>query len=305
MSLYFKRPYLYFVFLMIVLFYWEVDMDWLDLNSEHKFAQDNRLVTAQYSRGISLIGQKLVRLAIANVNSMKDDDFFVYQAKLLDIARLLGVEESKHIYRDVKKASAELLETKILIEDKSKKNGSYRRYNMFSYFDYNDGSGTVTIKFNEDMKEFLLHLRRNFTQIPLEQVIFMNHKYSIKIYELIQMKLYKSENKIDGYITTPLKNVLPYGHKEVELTIEEIRRATNTENVFKQIGELKKRVLIPAFDDIEKHAHYHCNCTDIKDGRKITGFIIDFWLSSAWTIEQQKKGQIEGQMNIADYLNME
>lgn len=278
--------------------------DWLDLNAEHKYAQHNKLITAQYSRGISLIGQKLVRLAIANVNSIKDSDFFTYKAKLIDIAELLGVKEAKHIYRDVKKASAELLETKILIEDQSKKKRSYRRYNLFSYFDYNDGTGTVTIKFNEDMKEFLLRLRQDFTQIPLEQVLFMNHKYSIKIYELIQRDLYKSKSKIDGYTTTPLKKVLPYGHKEVILTVAEIRKATNTETVFKQIGQFKDRVLAPAFDDIEQHTGYHCECEDIKEGRKIVAFKIDFWLASAWNINQREKDQIHGQLDITDFIEL-
>ena len=242
----------------------------------HSFVQDNRLITAQYSRNITIIGQKLVRLAIANINSLKDDDFFTYKASILSIAELLEVKESKNIYRDLKKASTELLETKILVEYKHKKGNSFRRYNLFSYFDYNDGEGTITIRFNPDMEEFLLKLKSNFTKIPLEQVIFMNHKYSIRIYELLKMKLKDAPVFADN-------------HSRVELTLEEIRKATNTLDIYKQPGQLREKVIYPALDDIEKYANYHCELSDIKQGRFIIGFGFDVWTVNGWNHQKGSK----------------
>ena len=258
--------------------------EWLNLNKNYKFAQDNNLITAQYSRKISLIGQKLVRLAIANINNLHDDDFITYKVSLIELARLLEIEENKHIYRDVKKASVELLETKILIEEKRKR-GSFRRYNLFSYFDYNDGEGTVTIRFNPDMKPFLISLKKNFTQIPIEQILFMSHKYSIRVYELIKMKLRNAKVYADK-------------HQEIEITVEELRRATSTENQYKQIGQFKEFVLKPALDDIEKNAPYHVEPKDIKEGRRIIGWTMDVWSKVGWNYVQLQKDQIEGQMTL-------
>ena len=260
--------------------------DWLDLSKNHKFVQDNRMIKAQYSRNISLIGQKIVRIAIANVNSVDDDTFFTYRVKLSHLAKLLEIEKNKDIYRDVKKAAGEILETKILIEQERKK-GSFRQYNLFSYFDYNDGEGTVTIRFNPDMNEFLLKLKKDFTQIALEDVLFMSHKYSIRIYELIRMKL---------------KRAKVYGdqHKKIEITVDEIRKATNTVNIYKQIGQLKDFVLLPALKDIENNASYHCEMEYIKEGRKIVGFELDVWSINGWQYKQLQSNQIDGQLSLFD-----
>ncbi len=269
--------------------------DWLELNKEHEYVQDNRLVTAQYSRSISVIGQKLVRIAITNINSVLDDEFFTYKCRLIDLVDMMELNDNqaKNIYRDIKKASAEVLETKILIEQEGgKKKGSFRRYNLFSYFDYNDGSGTVTIKFNEDMRPFLLRLKGNFTKIQLEDVLMFQHKYSIRLFELIQMEL---------------RNKKPYAdkHYQVELSLEQIRKATNTENVYKQIGEFRRFVLSPSLDDINGiggyigiASKYHVEVQDIKEGRKVVGFLFDLWSGNTWNIMQARKGQLDGQMSI-------
>lgn len=240
----------------------------LEVMPSHKYVQDNTLISAQYSRGLSLLGEKLIRIAISNINSKTDTEFFLYTCNLNELAKELGIQESKHIYRDVKKASAELLDTKILVEDK--KTGSYRRYTLFSYFDYTPGTGTISIKFNGDMAQFLLGLQKKFTQIQLSDVLFMKHsKYSIRIYEYIKMKL---------------KNRLPAGKKTVQIdcSIDELRQATGIQEAYKQVGQLRQYVLQPAFQDIEEQANIHIEAEDIKNGRKIVGFRLTLYSRLAW-----------------------
>ena len=265
------------------------EADWLDFDSSKKFAQDNRMIMAKYSTGLSLVGQKLIRIAIANINSASDGDFCIYRCKLSGLAKLLEIDGSRHVYRDVRKAVREMLKTQISVESE-KRNGSFRDYNLFSYCDYNDGTGTVSIKFNDDMREFLLQLKRNFTQIPLEQVLFMQHKYSIRIYELIKMKL------MDGSKAT----VYAGKHRKIKTTVQEIRRVTGTEERYRQIGQLKEFVIIPAVRDIEDNAGLHCEFCDVREGKRIMGFDIDVWSANTWKIMQLNNGQIPGQITLFD-----
>lgn len=268
----------------------------LDLNTQNSYVQSNDMVRAKFSNKLTLLGQKLIRIAIANIDSVKDDQFFTYKVKLSELADLLEIKDSKNIYRDVKKAAQEVSSTVIGVENK-KKYGSFVYYPMFQSFHYDEGSGYVTIRFNAEMRRFLLQLSEQFTQVKLEQILFFNHKYSIKILELLTMEKYKSPNKVDGQTKLGSKT-LDYGHREVTLTIDEIRKATDTEKTFKQIGQLKDKVLRPAFEDIEKYSGYHCELHDIKEGRKIVAFQIDMWLNAAWNINQTKKGQVPGQVNL-------
>lgn len=245
-----------------------------EIKKQHKVAQSNKLITAKIDTNMSVIAQKLIRLAISNIDSVKDTEIFEFKIHIMDFAKLLELEHNKHIYRDCKRACLSIAKTIIAIEDNRKKNGSFDYIPMFAKCGYDDGDGCLHIKFSEEMKPLLLHLKKDFTQIPLEAVLMMEHKYSIKVYELIKMKL---------------RNLTPHAdnHYPIEITVKELRRVTGTEERYPYIKDLKNRVLFPALKDIEKDqtAQFHCEVTDIKDGRTIVGFRLDCWSSVGWQVK--------------------
>ncbi len=258
----------------------------LDLRKSRKVNMDNRLIIARYSRELSLLGQKLIRIAIASIDSVEDRDFILFETTTKDLRRFLGIPMD-NIYRDIKNAAPRILETKIAIQEIGTKEGDYEYWNLFSKFIYKDGH--ITIKFSPDVKNLLLQLKSQFTSIKLENLLFLNHKYSIRVYELVCLKLHGSKVYADK-------------HKEIEISVAELRRVTGTEDTYRQINHLLKRVIEPAVEDIETYAALHLDIqTGKRYGREIISYRIDVWSVIGW--RNRNTEQLPGQMSVEDIGN--
>lgn len=255
-----------------------------EINPKHKYAQKNTMITASFDHALTTHEQKLLRIAIASIDTVKENEFIETKVPLSTLQKLIPENKFKNTYRDIEKACRILVKTTIEIIEPRKKATFYP---LFSKIEYNYGEGRFTFQFNPHMNEYLLNLKNSFTQIPLEDILNMNHKYSMKVYELIRSKL---------------KNNLPHAdkHYEIEISLDELRKATGTENRYPQIKEFKHRVLYPALEDIAKFetARIHCNVTDIKENRRIIAFKLDCWSINGWDYIQRQKGQIEGQLDM-------
>lgn len=276
------------------------------LDPERSYVESNSFITAVYDKRLTALGQKLIRIAVAEADSKHDNEFYTYRIRMSDLADLLQMTETEkvHIYRDVKKACKYMATMAIGFEEASTKKNKSPDFNylpLFRSLRYHNKEGWLEIQFNDAMTPFFLQLKGKFTEIPLWQILQMDHKYSIRIYELIKMKLFNSKRIEDGTYTNSQGKEFPLDHKTIELSLDEIRR-TIGDNKYKQIGQLKDFVLNPAFKDISKSAHYHCEYRDIKEGRKVIGFMVDVWRDTAWSIMQMDKDQIKGQGNIFTWM---
>lgn len=70
----------------------------------------------------------------------------------------------------------------IRLEDQGKR----RKINWLHHVEYNDGLGTVTLRFHDDLKDALLQLRERFSMIPLKTVFRFRGGYAIRWYESLQ-----------------------------------------------------------------------------------------------------------------------
>ncbi|WP_193399774.1 replication initiation protein [Butyrivibrio hungatei] len=235
-----------------------------EINPKHKYAQKNTMITASFDHALTTHEQKLLRIAIASIDTVKENEFIETKVPLSTLQKLIPENKFKNTYRDIEKACRVLVKTTIEIIEPRKKATFYP---LFSKIEYNYGEGCFTFQFNPHMNEYLLNLKNSFTQIPLEDILNMNHKYSMKVYELIRSKL---------------------------------KNNPGTENRYPQIKEFKHRVLYPALEDIAKFetARIHCNVTDIKENRRIIAFKLDCWSINGWDYIQRQKGQIEGQIDM-------
>jgi len=276
------------------------------LNPYRSYVEANSFVTAVYDKRLTTIGQKLIRIAVAEADSIHDDDFYAYKVKMSELATLLKMTENEkvHIYRNVKRACKYMATMTIGIEKQStriNREPSFRWVPLFQLLEYHDDEGWLEIQFNPQMTPYFLHLRENFTKVPLWHILEMDHKYSIRMYELLQLKMFGADKIEDGTRLSPIGKELTIDHKTVRISVKEIRRATDTEGRYKQIGQLRDFVINPAFKDIEEHAGYHCELTTEKEGKKVVGFKVDVWIKSAWNQIQLEKGQVEGQMSLFDF----
>lgn len=124
-------------------------------------------------------------------------------------------------------------------------------------------SGRIKIRLDEDLKPYLLMLQRNYTKIPLFNIIRMKSKYGIALYELLQSYSFMK--------------------RDIEFNIDYLKQYLDCEN-YENITNFKTKVLNPAMRDINTYSNIYCEYELIKCGRqyqKVIFHIKDLIKSSA------------------------
>lgn len=269
----------------------------VDYNKDNKLVVSNNYIRAVHPDRMGLNAMKLFRLVITQCR-LKDEEFFEYDFKISELAKLFEIS-SQNLYRDVREMCKNMLQMLLYIGD-GNENHSWEYKTIFRTCKYDRDTGTITVRLNDDMTDLFLQLKRDFTRIPIAAVLMMRSKYAIRLFEVICEKLHSH---------------FPYADTatEISLTIEEIRKATRTDDkkAYDILTNLKKRILEPSIAEIEAAADWKIIVNDIKRGRKVTGFILEIWSRNGWEVTEKYKregklppwmGQedLPGQMSIFD-----
>lgn len=206
----------------------------------YKVVKDNLLIQKAQT-DLTRNEQKLVNYLISMIKP-DDADFKIYQIKALDFAALVGLDPT-HIYRDFKKMADSI----------DKKNfwykcadGTNRKMYWIMKPGYNDGKGFIELRLDPDIKDYLIGLQKNFTEYELYNILALNTKYSITIYEF-------------------LKSYQNVGHVDVD--VESFKEHIGAvEGIYKSYKDLRKRVLEPTLDDINENTDLDISfkCLDAK-----------------------------------------
>lgn len=215
-----------------------------------KVVTANSLISAPDIAALSLNARKLLYIAMAQCK-YQDSEFFDYQTTPTELAELWGIDRS-NIYRVCDEITTELMKIVIKIGDKS-----YDKIHIFAKCHYDDAK--VTFKLHKDMTEQLLGLKKDFSKPLLWDFMRMKSRYSIAVWHLMQREMHSFKPMLSSPI-------------EFELTLDELRAVTGTQNKFKQISEFKARVLDRALDEIRDNCWTDITYDNIKTGRVVTGF---------------------------------
>lgn len=142
------------------------------------------------------------------------------------------------------------------------------------YIKWNDYNDEVTIEFNYRIMPYLIDLKENFTQYAISDIIGLNSKYSIIMYKWLCMKYNQYEHyQHKGNRTYEQLNEL----KNPIITINELRKLTDTEKEHIDFRNFDKVVLKKAMQEISEHTHFKVSYEKVKKGRSITAvqFFID------------------------------
>ncbi|NGY88129.1 replication initiation protein [Bacillus megaterium] len=96
------------------------------------------------------------------------------------------------------------------------------RINWLSKATYNTNEGTVTVRFDPDLKPFFLALSEKFTRYKLNNVLYLRSDHSIRMFELL--KSYE-------------------GLSERTFTVDELREKLGLEGKYDVWNNFKQRVL--------------------------------------------------------------
>jgi plasmid replication initiation protein len=193
---------------------------------------------------MSALELKLTLIAISRI--AKDSNEFTSTIISVDEFTKITNTKKDGLYTYIKNICDNLGSKTLKIFDKEK--NRYKVYPWFSKLEYYINDGMVEIKFNNEIKPFLLLLKDNFTSYALKYIINMKSKYSIKLYEL-------------------LKQYETIGHRKFEL--DNLKSLLNLSDGYTQFCHLKSRVLEPAKKELEKTSDIKFTYKEEKKGRKI------------------------------------
>jgi plasmid replication initiation protein len=197
------------------------------------------------SKRLTLQEYKLFMFLISKVDPTSDE-LLVFRVTALEFAKAIGIENSAYIYRDLQAVTKRLMERVVTIHHPESQ--LLIQTHLLSSMHYWYGEGYVDIKISEDMRPYILNLKRQFTQYKLSQITKLSSVYAIKIYELLkkQETLGKRTFFIDdlrkklNILNDKLKAIKDFRVYVLEIAKREINLKTDLEIDFEFIKSGRK-----------------------------------------------------------------
>lgn len=218
----------------------------------------------QQSRfNLSLQQQKIVLYLISQI-SPHDEEFKLYEFSIAEFCRVCGIEvENGKNYQNLKQSIKDIADKSLWVhldEDEE----TLLRWIEKPYI--NKKSGVIKIRLDNDMKPFLLQLKKNFTQYELIYTLHFKSKYTIRLYELLKSIHF---HELETYTR--------------KYAIDDIRRIFGAENYI-EYRDFKRRVLEPSIREINDYSDKVVSYEEIKVGRRVSG--IQFTITTKSPVER-------------------
>ncbi len=229
-----------------------------DKNEKQIFIKkSNDLIEARYR--LTLGEQRLVLLLASQIR--KDDkDFSSYEIKVSDFSEMFDLKTDKSLYEKVEKIADDLLGKKLYLKNDGK---NFEGTVWLSYVKYVRGSGTIKLRFDDCLKPYLLQLKHSingFTQYKLHTVLNFKSAYSIRLYELLKMEVWKAEKAGKTQF-------------EKNFALDEYRQILGIDKkAYPVFADFRRWTIEPPVKEISEQTELNISETKyIKTGRKITG----------------------------------
>ncbi|OIK14231.1 replication protein RepB [Bacillus sp. MUM 116] len=200
----------------------------------------NTIIEATYKLGV--MEQKIISTIASNIRPT-DKDFQTYTFSIKQFKDLIG-SKSKNIYGEIDKITTKLMQPFLFINAE----GKPTRIAWLSKATYNTNEGSVTVRFDPDLKPFFLFLSEKFTRYKLGNIIHLRSSYSIRLYELL--KSYE-------------------GLTERTFTLVELRIKLGIPDKYPKWINFRQRVLDHAKDELEEKTDITFTYETIKKGRSV------------------------------------
>lgn len=206
--------------------------------------KSNRIIEAKYKLGAR--AQKFILLMVSMIE-VKDEAFKYQTIKIKDIESILNIDGKKWggIYQEMKDIILSLNNRPLKIQNDD---GSILIVNWIASAEIRKGKGVVEFEFSEKLKPYLLQLKSHFTKFKLHNILKLRSSFAIRLYEL--MKAHQFLGKV-SYTLVELKDIL------------------GIEGKYSAYYDFKRRVLIPAQNELKEFSDVYFEYEEQKQGRSI------------------------------------
>lgn len=250
------------------------DDKYLELRNKTVTKSNDLIQKSRFS--LSLQQQKIILCLISQITPF-DEDFKLYDFSIVDFCKACGIDyENGKNYRDLKAAIKDIADKSLWITIDTDKE-TLIRWIEKPYINKNDG--IIKIRLDRDMMPFLLQLKQNFTQYEIIWTLHFKSKYSIRLYELVKSLHY---HELDFY--------------KRKFTVDELKKLLDGEK-YKEYRDFKRRVLVPAINEINQYSDKTVSFEEVKRGKKVVA--IEFTISSKDSIAALKiRNDIEKEFGL-------
>lgn len=254
-------------------------------SQKYLITQDNRFIYAKY--GDTTANElKFFYYVISKLNSISDKDFELHEVPISEIlGEVLDHENLDANYLYIKNLcrslSKRILEDETLVFDPvtNKKEEMFEVMAIFKRIQYLKRKAVICYQLNDCLKPYLLGLRKNFTQIPLQHILPIRSGYAIRIYQMLLSELKQNRNKVTRYLI-------------------ELQDVLCVPKSFYAWINFKRRVLEPSIKEINATTDIIASYTTKKQRQKITEIVFEICYKDLQKRKDQAKAKEQQRIQI-------
>lgn len=197
----------------------------MDIKDEdYLVCQSNEFITGK--RNLGLLEQKVFYTLVSKIKP-EDDDFKIYSFNISKLSEDINCKY-EGLRTMIRSSVTNLSNLKAVTNN----DNTLEVIPVFGVLRYKKNKGEIEIGLNPYIKPFLLKLKKNFTKYYLSNVIVLNSKYAIRLYNLLRMNLYKGVvvhtiSDFKSLINCPYDRTNDIKNKVIEVSIKEINSKTD------------------------------------------------------------------------------
>ena len=278
--------------------------------------KSNDFISAKYKS--TLLENQIMAIALTRIEVNAFDKDAPLEAKLYpgELKRL--VSDSAHIYRDLKKLAKSITGHTMFLEDGK---GNFKAFSVVPNADYIDG--VFTIKFNNELRDHVLGLEKNYTSLELSVMTDFKKNSSFRLYEVLKKEVYKIPKK-DGacvqveYNISELRFIIGLANSDdqaVKNAMANMGKNIDWDELFEKLDkkdkkyeewrDFQRRILKPAQEELKEKSDIRFEYKGIREGRKTKKLLFTIYRNIPKNPEiiNERKKIIEA--NVAAFRQME
>lgn len=223
---------------------------------------------------LSMQQQKIMFFLTSRIQP-DDKDFEEYTFKIVDFCRVCGLDSvGGHSYEIIKDSVQALADKSVWVKkNDDEKDDTEILLRFIDKAEISKESGTIKVVISDDMKPYLLQLRKNYTSFELLYTLRFKKKASPRLYEILKSRHY---DKLKPYI--------------YEIEVEQLRELLNADDkeTYKEYRYFNKMVIKPAVKEINEQTDITVTYTPKRNGKSIESLI--FTIETKPPIERLRIG---------------